>query len=229
METTEILKNYLAKERNDFLSQLNDCKTVEELKKDWRIKQFITTTTDRKKLSFEQLSEAIINIYDKRQAKKFDAELLRIETEKNQPEVESMTISIEWKKSRTWGSNPHAEVQINFKDKTAGEWKTGYFRKDGYTCSGCGYDKESTVIAEIFNEFMKGEVWKLTPEQRKGGNGSGDNGNAPYGIHVYNDLRPHFGGGIGTSCYYRIAEYLGGKFEHIASGKTFDVYRYSKN
>lgn len=152
----------------------------------------------------------------------------RIESEKNQPEVSEMTISIEWKRSAMYGANPHAEVQVRFKDRTAGLWKTGYFRKDGYTCSGCGYDKESTVIAQIFNEFMKWRLWQMTPEERKGGNGSNDNGSAPYGIHVYSQDRPHFGGGIGTSCYYQIAEYMGGKFEHVASGKTFDVYKYTQ-
>ena len=153
----------------------------------------------------------------------------RIEAERNQPAIRQMTISIEWKKSRTWGSNPHASVEIEYHDRTAGEWGTGHFRDGGFTASGCGYDKESTVIAEIFNKYMKYKLWALTPEQRKGGNGSNDRGTAPYGIHVYSMDRPHYGGGIGTSCYYRIAEYIGGKFECVASGKTFDVYRYTDN
>lgn len=155
----------------------------------------------------------------RREARERAKEQARIEAERNQKPVEHLTISIEWKKSRTWGHNPHASVEVRYQDGT-------YTSRDGYTASGCGYDKESTVIAEIFNDFLKYKLWQLSPEARKGGNGSLDKGNAPYGIHVYNDNRPHFGGGIGTSCYYRIAEYIGGKFEKLASGKTFDVYRY---
>lgn len=150
-------------------------------------------------------------------------ELARIESEKNQKPVKRMVINIEWKKSRTWGNCPRAYAELHFHD--------GSFHRteDSYYASGCGYDKESTVIAEIFNDFMKYKLWNLTPEQRKGGNGSGDDGKAPYGIHVYSDNRPHFGGGIGTNCYYAIARYIGGEFKCLASGKTFDVYEYTDN
>jgi len=163
----------------------------------------------------------------KREEKKRVENLARIEAEKNQPEVKELLITIEWRKSRTWGSNPHAKAEVTYKDNTAGIWKTGFYREDGFTCSGCGYDKESTVIAEIFNKFLKYKLWRLNPADRKGGNGSGDNGAAPYGIRLYSEDSPHYGGGIGTSCYYRIAEYLGGKFENVASGKTFDVFKYT--
>lgn len=150
-------------------------------------------------------------------------ELTRIESEKNQKPVKRMVINIEWKKSRIWGNCPRAYAELHFHD--------GSFHRteDSYYASGCGYDKESTVIAEIFNDFMKYKLWNLTPEQRKGGNGSGDDGKAPYGIHVYSDNRPHFGGGIGTNCYYAIAKYIGGEFKCLASGKTFDVYEYTDN
>jgi hypothetical protein len=165
----------------------------------------------------------------RKEANKQIKELARIEAEKNQPEVKEMTITIEWCKSKTWGANPHAHAEIHYKDNKAGAYGTGFYRPDtDYTCSGCGYDKESTVIAQIFNEFMKGKLWSMGIENLKGGNGSGDKGNAPYGIHLSSNNRPYFGDAIGTSCYYRIAEFLGGKFEHIANGKTFDVYKYTE-
>lgn len=44
-----------------------------------------------------------------------------------------------------------------------------------------------------------------------------------------NDEGRYFEGGVGTSCYYSIAEFIGGKFENISSGKTFDVYQYTEN
>jgi hypothetical protein len=172
--------------------------------------------------------EKTANKLARKQAKDQAAELNRIESEKNQPDVNTLTITIEWSKSRTWGSNPHASAEMTFKNGVGGPWGTGFFRTDkNYTCSGCGYDKESTVIAQIFNDFMKSKLWEMPEDMLKGGNGSNDKGGAPYGIHLYSPDRPHFGGGIGTSCYYRIAEYIGGKFEHIASGKTFDVYKFT--
>ena len=154
----------------------------------------------------------------RRQAK----ETARIDSEKNQKPVKELTITIEWRKSRMWGSNPHASVQVIHHDGT-------YDRKDGYTCSGCGYDKESTVIAMAFNDFLKYKLWNMTRDQIKGGHGSLDNGPAPYGISSYSEESRGYAGGIGTSCYYGIAKFIGGKFDHVAGGKAFDVFKYTDN
>lgn len=140
----------------------------------------------------------------------------RIEAERNQKPVKSLTITIEWRKSRMWGNNPTATGRIEYADGTYGTTAAA-------RASGCGYDKESTVIASLFNECLVYKLWALSEEQIKGGHGDGDAGKAPYGINRYDDHR-YYAGGIGTSCYYRICEYLGGTFAHTASGKTFDVY-----
>lgn len=132
--------------------------------------------------------------------------------QRNQKPVSSIEINIEWKKSKTWGSNPHAEARIHFADGT-------YQYKDGYTCSGCGYDKESTVIARIFNEFLRYELWNMEDK---------DITNKPYGINLDFDYNPYYDGGIGTSCYRSISEFIGGEFETIASGKSFDSYKFTK-
>jgi len=163
----------------------------------------------------------------RKQLRQDHIEALRINREMDQAHVKQLTITIEWKKSRTWGSNPHAEVRVEYYETPRNSY--GRFEhKDGYTCSGCGYDKESTVIAQVFNDFLKYKLWAMSEEQIKGNHGSGDEGPAPYGITNY-DMGRGYSGGIGTNCYYRIAEYIGGKFEHVASGKMFDVYRYTDN
>jgi hypothetical protein len=143
-------------------------------------------------------------------------EAARIESERGQRPVDTIAISIVWSKSRMWGSNPHAEVVVEYKDGH-------YTRKSGYTASGCGYDKESTVIADIFNDFLRYKLWAMPIDKVKRVNG----GPAPYGISVNGEDYRGYSGGIGTNCYYRIAEYVGGTFEHVASGKSFDVYRYT--
>ncbi len=148
----------------------------------------------------------------RQQARKDAKEAARIECEKNQKKVASMVISIEWKKSRMWGSNPTAEAKVIHKD--------GSISYESATCSGCGYDKESTVIATLFNSFLKYKLYgELKPTGRERDNG------LPYGIYL-NQYR-HYSGGIGTDCYYSISEAIGGKFERTASGKTFDVYTYT--
>lgn len=141
-------------------------------------------------------------------------EELKEEEERNQNPVDEIVINIEWRKSSTWGNCPRAEALVKYADGT-------YKTLDGYRASGCGYDKESTVIAEIFNDTLKYELWKKEGEEI-------DIKSVPYGIRLSFDFSPYYEGGVGTSCYYRISDFIGGKFENISSGRTFDVYKFSR-
>lgn len=170
----------------------------------------------------------------RRKARQAAKDAARIEAERNQKPVKAVTITIEWKKSRMWGSNPHCEASVEFHDGT-------YERSPVFKCSGCGYDKTSTVIADVFNRYLLYKLWAMTPEQIKGGRGSGDKGNAPYGINYrqaetwkdsygrehHNPEHRYFAGGIGANCYQAISEYIGGQWEHTADGKMFDVFKYT--
>lgn len=147
----------------------------------------------------------------RKQARQEAKQAEKIEAEKNQKPVKSFTIAIEWKRSRMWGNNPHAEAKVEYQDGT-------FARLDGFTCSGCGYCKESTVIAEIFNALLKYRLHEIGTKK----------GKRPYGIYMRKDYKS-YSGGIGTSCYPAIAKFIGGKFETIASGNTFDVYKYTAN
>ena len=138
-------------------------------------------------------------------------EMEQEDRERSQKPVKSLTISIEWRRSQMWGMNPHAEASVYFKDGT-------FERNDGYTAGGYGYDKESTVIAHIFNEYLRYKLWQREDM---------DNSKAPYGVSLTFDWSPSFGWGVGTSCYYAIAEFIGGKFEDVTHGKTFDVYKFT--
>jgi hypothetical protein len=158
--------------------------------------------------------------------RRIEKELIKIETEKNQKPIKNILITIEWKKSRTWGHNPNAAAAIEYQDGT-------FERRGGYKCSGCGYDKESTVIADIYNDFLKYTLWKIKLEYFKDEVRQKKMKHyikVPYGIRAgeYEGRESrYFDGGIGTSCYSLISEFIGGKFEHIASGETFDVYKFT--
>jgi len=158
-------------------------------------------------------------------------EILKIELEKNQERVKEITITVEWVKSRTWGHNPHATAEVTFKGDETAENYPNFERREGYKASGCGYDKESTVIAGIFDDFLKYKLWGTLPQEKKY-HVNGEKRAEPYGIvwgHTGDYEYRYYSGGIGTNCYYTISEYIGGKFEHVASGKGFDVYRYTDN
>lgn len=147
----------------------------------------------------------------RQEAKKAAKEIARITSEQNQVPVKEISISIEWKKSRTWGSNPHLTARIQHLNGTYSHFTS--------TCSGCGYDKESTVVADVFNAFLKYRLWQIgvTKESKE----------LPYGIHCYSENHPHFGGGIGIDCYKSISEAIGGTFKRVATGKTFDAYTFT--
>lgn len=167
------------------------------------------------KLSTEQKAA---NLESRRNARKAAKEVNRIESEKNQKPVSDITFSITWKKSST-GNNPTCKAKIRHTDGTC-SYATS--KAGGY-----GYDKESTVIADIFNSFLKYTLWKLDFSKIANSRPTKTKNPLPYGIHCYSDNRPHFGGGIGVNCYYAISEAIGGKFEQVASGKMFDVYKFT--
>lgn len=175
------------------------------------------------KLTSEQKAA---NLQERRKLKEATKEFNDYIREANQKPVKRIKITIDWVKSYTWGNNPHLEAEVYYHD--------GGYDSMTAKCSGCGYDKESTVIADVFNRFLKYKLWNKTLEECRGGRGSGNKGNAPYGISVgtyetrlgnHTEYRS-FSGGIGTSCYYAISQFIGGTFTHVADGKKYDVYQY---
>lgn len=123
------------------------------------------------------------------------------------PDVKQLEIEIEWKKSQTWGNCPSASARWETAD---GKW---HYDDNMAYASGCGYDKESTVVAACCNRILCGMLWRKRGAEEE----------APYGVKL-NLWFPYFEGGVGMSCYYRIAEFLGGKLENVASGKNYDKY-----
>ena len=138
----------------------------------------------------------------------------RVDEVKAQPKLESLTITIEWKKSRTWGSNPHATGEAITKEGT---------RLVGTaTASGCGYCKRSTVIADLFNQFLRHKLYDQKILNRFGFG-------RPYGIRlgeVDKNWLSYFEGGIGEDCYSDISKAIGGTWNRLVNTKSVDVYEY---
>ena len=141
----------------------------------------------------------------------------KIDAIKAQPPLESLTITIEWKKSRVWGYNPHATGEAITTDERR---HTGTA-----TASGCGYCKRSTVIADLFNQFLRYKLFD--PQVLKGLEVK-----KPYGISLpplNAKWLPYFEGGIGEGCYLQISEAIGGKWETLAYTDSVNVYRWTAN
>lgn len=115
---------------------------------------------------------------------------------------ESVNISVEFTRSRTWGSIPHATI-------------TAEQRRTFGTASGCGYDKESAAIASAMNQNP--EVMRILYDYAESGEGF------PYSVHTFAGL-PSFDGGCGVSCFRSVFESCGYEWRQVGNGKTFNAY-----
>jgi len=156
-----------------------------------------------------------------KEAKQKAKELAQIEAEKVAPIVKEMKIVVDWKPSRMWGMNPHCEAQVWFENGN-------YENSPVFKASGCGYCKLSTVVADVFNHYLKNRLWQILPFVT-------DKDALPYGIRMSKDKDGkidyvNYSGGVGINCYtHGIAEFIGYKMETVHSGKTIDVFRLTKN
>lgn len=159
----------------------------------------------------------LLDRWIKKQSKTLAKEIEHVKEVFNSNDLNSITVSIEWKKNRTWGSNPTAEAKIYYSDFNCCYFESG-------SIGGCGYDKGSTAFAQALNQskgFLK-LMYALkdanieTSNHDLFGYGSG------YGI------LPRLEGGVGVSCYPSIFEKLGFKMRTVASGKSYDAYLIEK-
>ena len=186
----------------------------------WLYNDLLPKGKNTNQMTFEALKAYLITRKEKQIYKAIEREVNRINTVMSAGTIGDIKISVEWKKSRMWGANPSAECWYSYKD-ASGNRQSNYVKSE--SIGGCGYDKLSTAVSQCLNQIN--EVLKplylakdknINKDNRDLlGYGSG------YGI------LPSIEGGVGVSCYPRIFEKIGLKFETVASGKTFDVFTIS--
>lgn len=126
------------------------------------------------------------------------------------PNIKCLEVRMVYRKSRTWGYVPTAYYTVVFDDNTSSDGKSS-------SQTGWGYDKTSSALAEVFNDVARGMAYRKRKKKEK-----------PYGIGKdLNDL-PYFEGGVGESCYFEIAKFLGLKKIVVHRGNTENFYTFSK-
>lgn len=133
------------------------------------------------------------------------------EARATRPDVKQLRIIVTWKNSRVWGWCPTATAEV-LTEANGWQFVEGYFR-----AGGCGYDKFSTVVADVCNVALSGMLYRRRRARKP----------APYGIQLKSAFFPYFVGGIGISCYREIARFLGGKMEHIDRGTKCDIITFT--
>lgn len=192
MKTLAIQK---ANDYNSFL--LNEIKSFDPTKQlSWRLENLLPKSKNKNDVDKSYLL--------KRADLKLQKELQKIEIKFNDielaPDFISLKISIDWKRSQTWGLNPTATLQV---------WTIDGYNTYTASVSGCGYCKESAVIAQVLNQCLS--LRKLII----------NNSN----IQSYGISGDHFStGGVGVSSLQNAFNVLGYDFKKVASGKLYDVY-----
>ena len=203
----------------DLVEDLGKYKEVSEVLDQWQHRNLIPVSSKNRQWgSVEELKTYLINRMEKAHLKEVAKDVQRIETVYNAREIDSIKITIEWKRSHMYGLNPKAEAFVTYKDNEGGE----RFYSD--TVSGCGYDKESTAVANCLNQ-VNGLLKRLYKLKNKN---AGGNNHELFGYGSGYGILPAFEGGVGVSCYDRIMEKIKLNFEGTAHGKTFDVYSVAK-
>lgn len=218
MEFKSIRKASKKEHDRSTLAEVEHINNIESITGHYNYNKMLTPT-QRTKTTEEQKAFIITKIQKKR-AKEWegiDADIKRIE---EAPDFLGLSVSVEWKASRTWGANPKAKARIH----TA----TGWEYCESGSIGGCGYDKESTAIAEAFNQSasLLKELYKVYEKALKKNKVATLHDILGYGSG--HGCRPHFEGGCGVSCCYKIFKAIGFTFENTSSGKMFDCYNASK-
>ena len=134
-------------------------------------------------------------------------------------EIKKITIATDWKKGSMGANQCKAEIRIIYDDYSVG----GY---DSRRTGGCGYDKESTAIADALNQCNP-----LIKELCIMANKAIEE-NKPYRealgyVSGYNVI-PYFEGGVGFSCFESILNKAGYFMNHVYWNKRSDVYEFTK-
>lgn len=173
----------------------------------------------------EKIVELTISRMEKQSDKETAAKLEKLERVAAVPDLESVSISVEWKRNATWGHNPTATVTIH----AGNTWKqyTG-------SASGCGYDKRTAAIGQALNQSravlkMLYAVKEKALSEHKATYKPGTESNADfidYGAGY--GVLPYFEGGVGISSFRGVFEACGFKCTADNSTRTSDFYYFER-
>jgi hypothetical protein len=206
------LSNEVNKRKDEMLNEIKAAKLISDLNH-WRFTDHLPKS---KKITdfalLQDLQIYLIARIEKQATKNIQSKLNHLLEIEQAADFKYFNISVEWKRSATWGANPRA----NSYDYNG--------RYDSGSVGGCGYDKLSTAVANVLNQssallkalYLEREKDTESKLQAVYGYGSG------YGI------LPRFEGGVGVSCYPSIFDKIGFTFRQTASGKSFDAFEVTK-
>ena len=167
--------------------------------------------------------EKAIEYAQRRRFKEIDNETIKKQNKllqaRDAAEIKSVSISVTWKRSATWGYNPTAEIIVN-----------GIYQYSGHA-SGCGYDKRTAAVGGALNQSdivlkalytAKEKALKKAPASIKKNPDASNADLIHYGAGY--GVLPYFEGGVGMESFCGVFEACGLKCTHSNSTNYSDYY-----
>lgn len=227
-----------SKEESRFYIENGFCKSWAEEHhehSDEGIKRYCTDTRwmqyQAGEISREKVVELTIKRMEKQRDKETAAKLEQLEKAAAAPDLDSVSISVEWKHSHTWGYNPTATVTI---------YAGGHWEQYSGTASGCGYDKRTAAVGSALNQSdsikkmlyaaKEKALETMTAEQiaatQKGYVSESNRDFIHYGAGY--GVLPYFEGGVGMNSFRGVFEACGYKCTVDNGTKRTDFYYFER-
>ena len=211
------INNGFCKDWNEERKNFND-EGLRRYSTETRWGQYVNGTITREKaVEYAKKRE------EKKLEKKLNEKLEKLEKVSNAPDLEIVSVYVDFIRSSTWGYNPKVKTYSNNKCCTG-------------SASGCGYDKESAAVAEAFNnDFSLLKVLYTLKEMGLKAGLSDKSESACTGVDNRNivgygagySVLPYFEGGVGVDCFWKILEKAGYKVK-ATYGRTENTYVITK-
>lgn len=204
------------KQLETFKAELLKQDDVWKILDSWYYSELLTKGKKRVVWALADLQAYLIDRKTKAINKAIEAKRKYLETVSAAGEIINIDISVEWKRSSTWGANPTAQADTRT--------SKGFDRYTSGSIGGCGYDKQSTAIAKAMNqsnEFLKA-LYLVKEQQPTAKNADIFGYGSGYG------MLPRLEGGMGVSYYPSIFAKIGLNWRNVASGKSYDAYTVTK-
>jgi hypothetical protein len=133
----------------DFIFEINKVQDLKGLDT-WQFNELLPKGKKVLNMTFTELKAYLIGRKEKEVYKSIEREVNKINAVFGAGLLTDCKITVEWKRSAMWGSNPSAECYYSYIDAT-GEHKNNYVESG--SIGGCGYDKCSTAVAKCLNQI----------------------------------------------------------------------------
>ena len=171
-------KKQMTESKNDSIKRVKAIKNAKDIMQAWYLKQLLTKRQIEKlnagELTMPEVKKIMIAKIEKDFTKDLEKRLNQIKNLKQNDFVRFAKCEIDWRRSNTWGWCP------------AGCYRNGFKYQEYRSVTGCGYDKLSTLTAQMFNEDVNLMAYIMQYVEKHAINKDNIRNKLGYGIGISN-------------------------------------------